>query len=362
MRRAFDINDDTTRYPEPAPKNRPKGPCFLNGMNRSSKKSAYSRRDFLVRSAKAGAAVTAAGLLSYWLYEDTPPAAFPKKDRLVTLPDFSIAPAGPNMAIVTGRDRLKNLRQALKILGGIETFIRPGDKVLLKVNAAFATPPALSATTHPELVRELAGLCFKAGASSVVVTDNPINDPVSCFALTGIADAARAAGATLALPRQNAFQPTTLQGGSLIKDWPLLFGPFDGVNKLIGVAPVKDHHRSGASMSMKNWYGLLGGRRNLFHQDIHNTIKELAMLVSPTLVVLDGTFAMISNGPTGGSFEDLKQTDTMIVSTDQVAADAFGASLLNRTLSDLPFIGKAEAAGLGTADYAGLNPRRDHVD
>jgi len=331
-------------------------------MNPSPKKSAYSRRELLVRSAKAGASITAAGLISYWLYEGSPPEPFQKKDALVTVPDFTIAQADRKMGIVTGKDRLKNLQQAFKILGGIETFIRPGDKVLLKVNAAFATPPGLSATTHPEMVREVARLCFKAGASSVVVTDNPINDPASCFTLTGIADAARAAGAALAFPKQDAFQPTTLPGGSLIKDWPLLFSPFDGVNKLIGISPVKDHHRSGASMAMKNWYGLLGGRRNLFHQDIHNAIKELAMLVSPTLVVLAGTFVMMTNGPTGGSFQDLKQTDTMIVSTDQVAADAFGASLLNRNLSDLPFISKAEAAGVGTADYASLNPRRDHVD
>jgi uncharacterized protein (DUF362 family) len=331
-------------------------------VNALPNKSPYTRREFLVRSAKAGASITAAGLIGYWLYDGRPPEPSQDKRQQVIMPDFSVSGTGPKMGIVTGPDRLGNLQQALKIMGGIDRFIRPGDKVLLKVNAAFATPPALSATTHPDLVSELARLCFKAGARSVVVTDNPINDPTSCFALTGIAHAARTAGATLALPEQKAFQPTTLPGGSLIKDWPLLFSPFDGVNKLIGICPVKDHHRSGASMSMKNWYGLLGGRRNLFHQDIHNIIKELAMLVSPTLVVLDGTFAMMTNGPTGGSFEDLKQTDTMIVSTDQVAADAFGASLLNRTLSDLPFISKAEAAGAGTARYADLNPQRDHVD
>jgi uncharacterized protein (DUF362 family) len=331
-------------------------------MNQIPKKSSYSRREFLVRSAKAGASVTAAGLLSYWLYEDRPPSPFQKKDKLVTLPDFSVPEVIPKISIVTGQERTKTIRQALKILGGIETFIRRGDTVLLKVNAAFATPPALSATTHPELVSEIARLCFKAGASSVIVTDNPINDPTSCFALTGIADAVRTSGATLALPTQSAFQQTTLPDGLLIKDWPLLFTPFYGVDKLIGIAPVKDHHRSGASMVMKNWYGLLGGRRNLFHQDIHNIIKELAMLVSPTLVVLDGTSAMMTNGPTGGSLEDLKQTNTMIVSTDQVAADAFGVSLLNKAVSDLPFIGKAEAAGVGTADYASLKPLRDHVD
>ena len=82
------------------------------------------------------------------------------------------------------------------------------------------------------------------------------------------------------------------------------------------------------------------------------------MMVTPTLVILDGTTTMMTNGPTGGSLADLKRTNTMIVSTDQVAADAFGATLLGKTLSQLPFISKAEAAGLGTADYESLNPIR----
>ena len=80
------------------------------------------------------------------------------------------------------------------------------------------------------------------------------------------------------------------------------------------------------------------------------------MMVKPSLVILDGTMSMMTNGPTGGSLSDLEQTDTMIVATDQVAADAFGATLLNRRLNDLPFIGMAEAAGLGTADYRSLDP------
>ena len=57
-----------------------------------------------------------------------------------------------------------------------------------------------------------------------------------------------------------------------------------------------------------------------------------------------------------------KATNTMIISTDQVAADAFGATLLGKTAASLTFIGKAAAAGLGTADYESLNPARDHLD
>jgi uncharacterized protein (DUF362 family) len=67
---------------------------------------------------------------------------------------------------------------------------------------------------------------------------------------------------------------------------------------------------------------------------------------------------MMTNGPTGGSLGDLKETSTMIVSTDQVAADSFGATLLGKNLAELPYIGKAEAAGVGTADYESLNPIR----
>jgi uncharacterized protein (DUF362 family) len=230
--------------------------------------------------------------------------------------------------------------------------------VLIKVNAVFASPPFLCATTNPELLAEVCRLCFKAGASSVIVTDNPINNPESCFALSGIGEAARSAGAGLILPKDSFFKRITVPGGRLIKNWPVLYTPFDGVNKLIGIAPVKDHHRSGASMSMKNWYGLIGGRRNIFHQNINDFILELGLMVKPTLVILDGTMTMMTNGPTGGSLSDLKATNTMIVSTDQVAADAFGATLLGLTAGDLPYLQKAQAAAVGTVDYESLHPVR----
>ena len=314
-----------------------------------------NRRRFLIRSAKAGVSVAAACAAGYLFY-DRGNAIEPQEPETVRLPDFSIPALKGRMSVAHGPDRVKSLQAALNALGGMAAFIKKGDRVLLKVNAAFASPPAVSATTHPQLLSEAVRLCYAAGASSVAVTDNPINDPASCFRLTGIQQAAHEAGAELILPRETYFRSTTLSGGKLIKTWPLLYEPFKGVTKLIGMAPVKDHHRSGASLSMKNWYGLLGGRRNIFHQDIHTIIQELALMVSPTLVILDGTFSMMTNGPTGGSLSDLKQTDTLIAGTDQVAADAFAAKLLNKTVDDLPFIARAAAAGAGTADYESLRP------
>ncbi len=94
----------------------------------------------------------------------------------------------------------------------------------------------------------------------------------------------------------------------------------------------------------------------MFHQDIHTTILELARMIRPTFVVLDATVAMKTNGPTGGSLADLAPLNLMIVSTDQVAADAFGCTLLERPLSDLPFLAMAAGAGVGTLDYPSLKP------
>ena len=315
-----------------------------------------NRREFLERAIKAGACLTAAGAMAFATHDTTGPRPAETEPQAAGLPDYSIPDLGKKMSIARGSDRTRSLQLALQALGGIEAFVRKGDRVLLKVNAAFASPPMLSATTHPDLVAELTRLCLKAGAASVAVTDNPINDPASCFALTGIGQAGRSAGAEVILPEERFFKPLTVADARLIRNWPVLTAPLSGVTKLIGLAPVKDHHRSGASMAMKNWYGLLGGRRNIFHQDIQTIIAELAFMVKPTLVVLDGTTAMMTNGPTGGSLADLKQTGTLIAGTDQVAVDAFGATLLGKTASDLPFISKAEALGAGAADYRSLSP------
>jgi uncharacterized protein (DUF362 family) len=318
-----------------------------------------NRRDFLKRVAGASAVAVGTCGLGVALYDRAGPPPLPEQKALAGLGDFSVKDTSqgqPRLAVVHGTDRAAMFEQGIRALGGMEAFVGKGDQVLIKVNAAFASSPALGATTHPELLAAVAAACLKAGAARVAVTDNPINNPESCFEITGLAGAARQAGAGIVIPRAGLFTPATLPGAKLIKDWPVLAGAFKGVTKVIALAPVKDHARAGASMLLKNMYGLLGGRRNVFHQDINGIITELALLLRPTLSVLDGTVSMMANGPTGGSLSDLKATGTLIVTRDPVAADALGAELLGRTLEDIPYIRMAQDAGAGTADYKSLHP------
>ena len=301
------------------------------------------RRAFLKQAALTGFSAAGLGAASWALFEKNPPPAL-EDEALFVLPDFRVPGTDSKPAIVQGSNRADTARKAIEQLGGMSRFVRRGDRVLLKVNAAFASAPLIGATTHPDLVTAVARMCLDAGAAEVRVTDNPINDPDSCFRLSGIARAAEAGGASLWLPRPAYFRPATLDSARHIVRWPVLADPFKGITKLIGLAPVKDHHRSGASMTLKNWYGLLGGRRNLFHQDVHGLIAEMARWVRPTLVILDGTVTMISNGPTGGSPDDLRETNTMIAGTDPIAVDTAGAALLGRSPGDLPFLLLSQAA------------------
>ncbi len=316
--------------------------------------SPTDRRQFLRRFLGAALTAAGAGALGLVFWDRRGPRNVDPQIRELTLPDYSSADGAGKVCLVRGRDREQAVRLALESLGGMQSFVRPGDKVLLKVNAAFATPPALGATTHPELVAAVAILCRKAGAGKVMITDNPINDPAACFELAGIGPAARQADAGVFLPSPYRFAAFTLPGGRLIRDWPVLAGPLLWADRVIGLAPVKDHHRSGASLTLKNWYGLLGGRRNIFHQQIHGIIAELASMVKPTLVILDGIQSMVSNGPTGGSLDDLKATHTLVAGTDQVAVDALGAGLLGKRAVELPYLVLAEKAGVGTVDYRSL--------
>lgn len=317
----------------------------------------FGRRELLARGLKAGISIAAVGAGSYLFYDGTGPGRSSGVESFVELPDFSVdKEAGLGMSVVEGPDRVKTVGKAIELLGGIKRFVKAGEKVVIKPNVAFASPPILGATAHPAVVSEVVRLCKEAGAGQVTVADNPINDPASCFTISGIGKAAEAAGGKVVLPKNNLFKNTTLRGGRLIRNWPIFAAPFVKADKLIGISPVKHHQRSRASMSMKNWYGLLGGRRNIFHQDINTIIAELALMVKPTLVILDGTEVMMTNGPTGGSVSDLRRANTVIASLDMVAADAYGCGLLGLKVSDLPYLAKAAEAGAGTTDYESLKP------
>ncbi len=289
------------------------------------------------------------------------------RPRALRLPEggFAVEPSGvlPLLGVARGSRVDAMLRAAVDAIGGIRRFVSAGDVVLVKPNVAFERSAPLGATTSPEVVAALVRLCREAGASEVRVADNPIESPAACFERSGVRKAAVDAGARVYLPTAADFRLLETPGATHIARWPFFWRPFAGVTKVIGVAPVKDHNLCRASMTTKNWYGLLGGRRNQLHQDIHGIVADLALMLRPTFVVLDGTRVLWRSGPTGGSLADVREGRTLVASTDSLAADAFGwDDLLGRAGEPLPaYFAKAASRGLGTPDWRSANAREVQV-
>jgi uncharacterized protein (DUF362 family) len=150
------------------------------------------------------------------------------------------------------------------------------------------------------------------------------------------------------------FRPVALPG-TVLDGWETLLGPLDGADRVIGIATAKSHNLARASLTLKNWYGLLGGPRNRLHQRIDDTIASLGELMRPTLSILDATRILIRNGPTGGSPDDVVAGDKVAIATDPVALDAWGAELLGLSSSDLTWLGIAEERGLGDPDWRSVD-------
>lgn len=315
-----------------------------------------SRRDVLRVGATlgvAGAAVAGYALL----YDKTGQRGLPKhqprklKNYFAGVYDQAVSKSLPRLSVARGQDVAKLVRAVLVPYGGMGTFVQSGDVVLLKPNVGFASSPSIGATTSPELVKAVVRECVQAGASRVIVADNPIAAPVTAFMKSKIGPAAQRAGAEVYLPSDQDFvnvevrpeKPEPRRGESLGR-WPIFWKPIAAANKVIGLPTVKDHNLCSASICMKNWYGLLGGRRDQFHQAIDNIVSDLGLMVSPTLIIADGTRVLMRSGPTGGRRSDLKPANTIVAALDQVACDAWCyETLLERDPAKLKYLELAEA-------------------
>ena len=305
-----------------------------------------SRRALLVGGLGAGAAG-----LGVWLSgrsrrpEDTTPLLV-KRDLRVRYD-----PGLPELAVTEGGEPAELVRRAIQELGGMGRFVSRGDIVLVKPNIAWDRTPEQAANTNPEAVAEVVRLALAAGARKVLVTDVPVNEARAAFERSGIRSAALSAGAEVVLPEAGRFREVDL-GGEVLGAWPVL-EPFLDADKVINLPVAKHHGLTGATLGIKNWYGMLGGLRMRLHQGIHEGLADLAAFLRPTLTVLDAYRVLIRNGPSGGSTADVELRKMVIAGTDPVAVDAYAArAFWGLNESTLRYLELAAGRGLGQLHLA----------
>jgi uncharacterized protein (DUF362 family) len=309
-----------------------------------------TRREALLQLLRVGGAAAGAGAAAVWLSEHSfrPVPAQAEKARR----DHRTAAdqQWPHLTVVQGGEPRALVQRALEDLGGIRRFVGRQDVVVIKPNIAWDRTPEQAANTNPEVVAEVVRQCWQAGAKRVIVTDVSCNEPRRCFQRSGIQAAAHAEGAEVILPDPELFREVDL-GGVVLKSWPV-FTPFLEADKIINLPIAKHHVLTGATLGMKNWYGILGGERNRLHQQIHQSLCDLASFMLPTVTIMDCYRILLRNGPTGGNLEDVALKKTVVAGTDPVALDAWVAKAYwNLDPAKMPYLEMAAARGLGTVDF-----------
>jgi uncharacterized protein (DUF362 family) len=317
-------------------------------------KSEISRRTFL----KVGAAIGAGFYgLSY----------LGSIERQKALKRFKENGLRKNLVVVHGDKDEKNdegsvikgmMERGIKALGGMEKLVSKGDKVIIKPNIAWDRQPEYAANTNPFVVAALVSMCVKAGANRVRVLDHTCaTNPGPSYINSGIEKYAREAGAEVRFVNRRLFKDVRIPGGKILNSWPfyeeLIYQ--DEVDVLINVPIAKQHSTSRLSMALKNTMGMIGGNRGSIHKDIHPKIADLNKVVKVDLTVLDAFRILKRHGPTGGRLEDVDNTfenaRRLVISTDPVVVDSYGATMFGYEGKDIGFIQESYEAGLGEIDF-----------
>ncbi|MFH1349837.1 MAG: DUF362 domain-containing protein [Pseudomonadota bacterium] len=255
-----------------------------------------------------------------------------------------------------GYDIKALVRKVFDGAGGMTRFVSRGDVVVIKPNLSWARRPEMAATTNPEVLEGVIDLCHEAGAKVIRIADHTIHDARRCFALSGAGLVAKKTDADLIFPRSSLMKEMKIRGHRL-DVWPVYL-PLVEADKIINLPIAKDHVLSTLTLGMKGWIGGVGGRRNVLHQDIHQTVVDLAQFFKPTVTLIDAIKVMTKNGPSGGSLGDVAVKNTLILSDDPVAADALASKLFGHKPEDIGFIRLAQKQGLGTYDLNQLEHKK----
>jgi uncharacterized protein (DUF362 family) len=265
---------------------------------------------------------------------------------------FAAAPT--TLSVGKGTNYKNIVTDAIGGLGGIGTFITGGERVVVKPNIGWDSPPEYGGNTHPEVVKTIVEMCLAAGAARVLVFDRTCNDARRTYATSGI----KAAVEGLKNPKakveyidDNKWVEREIPRGKKLDRWKFYREVLEA-DRFINVPVAKNHDSTTLTLSMKNLMGIIGGNRGLIHISIDQKLADISSFIRPSLIVLDATRVMLKGGPQGGKLTSVRVMNRVIAGTDPVAVDSYGATLFGMKGTDIGHIARAYEMGLGEIDLA----------
>lgn len=313
--------------------------------------SRLSRRQFL----KGAAAAAGTALVVPKAFPMTPFAkAFTPSSSAGEELDFVVAANGRPGAL---------LQAAMAPLGGMGRFVKPGQRVVIKANFAWARTPEQACTNNPELLDALIRMIYQAGAKKVAVWDHTCDNYQFCLIRSGLKKTALAAGAEIFSGHgENVYQEVTSARAKKLKKALFIKDALEA-DVLVNFPLPKQHFATEVTLGLKNMMGLTWDMESLHRIDLHQCIADISTIRRPDLVVVDAIRILTTNGPKGpGQTEDPVQ---VIAGTDLVAVDAYTVSLFKNPRTGKPylpgeiaFIRNAHDLGLGEIDPAKVRMKK----
>ena len=217
----------------------------------------------------------------------------------------------------------RGVAEAVSLLGGMESFVRPGQKVLLKPNLLAAKSPDRAVTTHPLIVKSVGKLVKDCGGI-VSIGDSPALGAWKHIASkTGMEEAAKYLGASLV-----RFQDSVGVEREERHRFKKLEIAREAVESdvVINLPKLKTHCQMYLTLGVKNIFGcLVGKRKPAWHMEagsdymsFAHRVVELYEAVSPALTLVDGVVGMEGYGPGSG---DPRALGMIVAGRDAVAVD-----------------------------------------
>ena len=256
------------------------------------------------------------------------------------------------------RDKVfDSVKRAVDLLGGVEAFVKPGAKVLVKPNLLSARLPEEAVDTHPEVVRAVVRLVKSAGATALV-GDSPGGYGANIeeiFDKSGMRKVAEEEGVELVKFAKSKF----------VDGIPFTRYLFD-CDSIISVPKFKTHGITVLTAAIKNMYGTVTGlykaechSKAPREEDFAKVIAKIYSIAKPYLTILDGITAMEGDGPSAGKPRDL---GLIMAGADAVAVDACLARIVGLEPFDVLVTKEASVMGLGEADPGKIEMAGDDIN
>lgn len=248
------------------------------------------------------------------------------------------------------------VKRAVGLVGGIEAFVKPGTKVLLKPNLLSARPPEDAVDTHPEVVRAVVRLIKGAGATPI------IGDSPGGFG-KNIAEVFEVSGMRK-MAEEEDVELVKFTTSKFVEDIPVSRWVFN-CDLFISIPKFKTHSITILTAALKNTFGTIVG---LYKAGCHSkapkpeefakVIAKIHSIARPHLHIVDGVVAMEGDGPSGG---DLRNMGLIMAGADAVAVDSCLGRIMGLDPWNIPVTREAYNMGLGEMDLTKIELAGDDI-